>query len=170
MPHAPSHWNVVILGSWNRAILTPKGIAKRLFCLEADTPVEVHIPIDVLAPYHVRYDSLTVIASSSRLVIETGLPNLEQLEKAKLLGRTAIKALPETPFLGAGINLKYDYSGDAEALQGITNHDSDTRLSDCGYEIVGRGNFRTIEWKKGPDQYQRRLQSSGQPIQHSLQF
>ena len=48
----PSEWSVIILGAWNPAILTPGGIAQRIFkgaC--GEHPVDVQVPLDGLAPY-----------------------------------------------------------------------------------------------------------------------
>ncbi len=46
MKGTPFDWNVVIIGSWNPAILTPQGITTRLLQLEAGTPVEVQVSLD----------------------------------------------------------------------------------------------------------------------------
>jgi hypothetical protein len=50
----PFDWNVVIAAYWNRAILTPNGIAKRLFKIPEGTAMEVEVPVDLLEPPQVK--------------------------------------------------------------------------------------------------------------------
>ena len=45
MPLEPYDWNVVLLGHWNRAILTPQGISERLFQLLSETEIGIEVPM-----------------------------------------------------------------------------------------------------------------------------
>ncbi|MET0110029.1 MAG: hypothetical protein ABW084_14095 [Candidatus Thiodiazotropha sp.] len=65
----PIDWNIVVVGAWNVAILTPEGIARRLFNLEPGTPIEVQVAMDVGAPIRVRHDNIIVQPSPTSLVI-----------------------------------------------------------------------------------------------------
>ena len=49
----PGDWNVVIVGHWNRAILTPQGIATRLLQLPPETEIGIEVPMDAIGPYRV---------------------------------------------------------------------------------------------------------------------
>ncbi len=62
-------WDVVVVGFWNPAILTPAGIWKRLFELEQGTPVELEVPIDGLAPYRVSHEEITVTAERGSHIV-----------------------------------------------------------------------------------------------------
>jgi len=149
MSLVPSRWNVVVVGHWNRAILTPSGISRRLFGLEEGTPVEVLVPIDAIGPYQVKHDSVIVIARSDRLIVEVSDATFEQLGIAKSIASKAVSELPETPFSAAGINIGYRVDGLEGALQEITSHNSDSRLSDGDFKIVGRLHQRTLEYGEG---------------------
>jgi len=77
----PEDWSVVTVARWNRAILTPAGIRQRLFKREEAGPVEVLVPIDLLAPPQVKLDNMTVVANWDRLTVlpEDGCCTFEQL-------------------------------------------------------------------------------------------
>lgn len=150
MPLTAKDWSVVILGRWNRAILTPFGIAQRMFQLDADIPVEVFVAIDALAPPQVRHDRIVVIAASDRLIIHPEDETFPQLARAMELGRRAIESLPETPLVAAGINLNYACQEPLETLQAITrSHDWDNRLAENNFVIADRGISRTFNWNGG---------------------
>ena len=150
MPLTAKDWSVVILGRWNRAILTPFGIAQRMFQIGPDIPVEVLVAIDALAPPQVKHDRMVVIAGSDRLVIHPEDQVFPQLARAMELGRQAIESLPETPLVAAGININYACQEPLEALQAITrSHDWDNRLAENDFVIADRGISRTFNWIGG---------------------
>ena len=149
MPLAPNDWNVVVAGFWNRAILTPQGIAARLFNLEPDTPIEVEVPIDSLGPYRVRYDGLTVMASNVRLQVEPQRSEFGELRRAMDIARRAVDRLPETPLSAVGINVKYKAVEPTERLQSLIEHDWDTDLSDQQFTIRRRTIARSVGWNDG---------------------
>ena len=120
MPLTPSEWNVVVLGRWNRAILTPSGIAKRLFCLDEETPVEVFVAVDALVPPQVKYGGTVVVAGEDRLIAQPETPDFSALAGAMTIARRAMEELPETPVIAAGVNVKYTSKEPIEALQHIT--------------------------------------------------
>lgn len=150
MPFTPTDWNVVVLGFWNCAILTPSGIANRLFGLDAGTPVAVLVALDMLAPHKVKYDHVTVVAASDRLVVQPDQCDFQSLQKAKEIADRALDKLPETPVIAAGINIKYTCEEPSDTLQQVTRHELlDTSLSDKKYEIIGRSLSRSLKWGEG---------------------
>ena len=142
-------WNVVILGHWNRAILTPAWIAKTLFDLPEGTPVQVLVSIDTIAPHQVRHEKLTVIAGSDRMIIQPAQNDIETLLEAMSVARKILKELPRTPVSAVGYNLRYKSEGLVESLQQITTHEWDDRLSDSGFKIVSKSISRAVLWKEG---------------------
>lgn len=150
MPIKPTDWNVLLLGFWNRAILTPSGIAKHLFELDEGTPVEVFVAIDMPAPHQVKRDGITVIAANNQLVIQPEKCNFQEMQKAKEIGCRALENLPKTPVIAAGINFKYSSIEPLDAFQQVTRQEViDTRLSDMKYEIIGRSFSRSLKWNDG---------------------
>lgn len=145
-----SNWTVVVVGFWNRAILTPSGIGTRLFKVDEKTPVEVFVPLDSIAPYRVRHNGIVVMAASDRLLVEPRRNNYADLCEAMRIAQTALNDLPQTPFFAAGFNIVFQSESPCEALKELAKHDWDEQLSDKGgYEIVGRQLGRSLARQGG---------------------
>lgn len=149
MAVTPHDWNVVIIGYWNRAILTPAGVVRRLFLLPEQTPVEVEVALDAFVPYRVRHENVTVTPGSDRLHVQPANFNFRTLADAMRVARTGLDALPETPVFAAGYNLNFKTADHAEALAPITGHPWDDRLSDEDFEIETRATARSLVWRGG---------------------
>ena len=147
----PNDWNVVIIGYWNLAILSPAGIANRLFHVAEDTPIEVLVALDGVAPIQAKYEGITVIPDDKRLVVGPVVATAQNMERAKKISAEALKALPQTPVHAVGVNFRYVGStidADDEFLK-LLKHDSDDSLSDAEFQIVARSHSRSIRWKEG---------------------
>jgi hypothetical protein len=150
MPLTPEDWSVVVVGHWNRAILTPAGIAKQLFGLPSGTPVQVFVPLDTIAPHIVLYGDVKVIPSSDRLIIQPVNNTIDNLKTVMEIAKRALVELPRTPVSAAGINLKYRSTDRVETLEQLTAHSSwDDRLSDADYRIESRAITRSLHWRGG---------------------
>mgnify|MGYP005857407255 CR=1 FL=1 len=102
----PYNWSVVILGAWNRAILTPRGTKEILFPDAELKDIEIAIPVDSAGPCRVTIHGVTVMAHGGRLAIETRENRLSALHEARQLGAKALEELPRTPVTAAGFNIK----------------------------------------------------------------
>lgn len=132
----PFDWSVVVIGRWNRAILTPAGIAQRLFKVEEGTPLEVLIAIDALGPPLVKHDGLTVVAGSDRLIVQPDAFNRDGVAKSCEVARNAISSLPETPLSAVGINLKYRCEDYFEPIDNAFTTEIDTRATELGLNRI----------------------------------
>lgn len=150
MPITPHDWSVVIVGQWNPAILTPSGIARRLFKLDQGTPVDVAIALDTIAPPRVTHEKITVLAGKERLIIQLDQPSYPQLVIAMQTGVSALQNLPETPLVAVGITVRFSADSQIEALRAVTsNSEFDNRLSDQNLVICGRALTRVLDWEAG---------------------
>jgi len=145
----PFDWNVVIVGYWNRAILTPAGIGRRLFELEDGIPVLVEVPMDGLAPHRVKYSDLTVTAETSRLVVHADVPKYELLDRARKIAVRAIESLPGTPLSAAGFNIRMRIKEPSDELLTSLMSGVDNSLSDAGFEIHSRSLRRRLKFQDG---------------------
>ncbi len=145
MEWKPFDWNVVVAAYWNRAILTPNGIAKRLFKVDVGTGMEVFVPVDLLEPPQVKYEGITVRVEDRRLVITANQGSYQALSKAMEMGRNALESLPDTPVLAAGFNVRLKAVDRYEEIeQLVASPEIDGSLSDKGYEILDRMVSRRI--------------------------
>jgi hypothetical protein len=117
MPLNPYEWNVVLVGHWNRAILTPQGIANRLFQLPPETEIGIEVPVDSIGPYRVSHSELVVMVNSVQLIVEATANDFTALQRAMRLAHRAMENLPETPVFAVGFNVRAQGSGDDPQLQ-----------------------------------------------------
>lgn len=142
-------WEAVVLGNWNRAILSPAGIAQHLFRLEPGTPVEVMVPMAGLEPFKVKYRGTIISADWDRLVVSTETPSLTSLIHDMRIAAHAIEELPKTPLAAAGFNLKYEIEDPPKEFLDLMKCSLDINLSKGQYKIASSGSRRTLEWKDG---------------------
>lgn len=143
----PTDWTVVVVGRWNRSILTPEGIGRRLFKVPPETPLEIELAIDVMLPPRVTYNGLRVAVSSQRLIIESLGCNFAELERGRDLARNALSNLGETPVSAAGVNVKYIYKEPDDHLTRIfelMNCELDDRLAPIGDRVIKRTLSRSM--------------------------
>jgi len=142
-------WNAVVVGYWNPAILTPAGIARRLFGLPADMPVNVMVPIDGLAPSRVGHDQMTVTAAPERLVVSSDVAEYPPLQRAMAIAAKAITDLPETPFFASGFNVRFRIKEPPPDLLRRVSDPLDSHLSDAGFTIERQQLKRALAYGKG---------------------
>ena len=92
-----SVWNVVVIGAWNTAILSPDGVRKRLFLLADGIPIGLEVAIDRPGHFRISHDGLVVIPTASRLEVAAANGTVTALTHAAEICRRAIAELPETP-------------------------------------------------------------------------
>lgn len=150
MSLAPTDWSVVTLGRWNRAILTPAGIRQRVFRLPPDGPVEVLVPIDLLAPPQVNLEDMTVVANWDRLFVRPKeVCSFDLLDRARQLTVNTMESLPETPLTAVGYNVVYRSHEPVEELRNVLHSDVDESFLDHDYTFGGRTLARVIPWREG---------------------
>ncbi|MBL9149112.1 MAG: hypothetical protein JNM94_10510, partial [Phycisphaerae bacterium] len=138
-------WNIVVLGHWNRAILTPNWIAEKVFCLPPGTPVNVLVPLDGFGPFQVEHGRITVIPIPGQLVFQLGAMTPELLGQASQCARNAISALPATPLRACGINIRFTAAEAPGELIERTRGQTEQLLSDAGYSLQMRRRGETVE-------------------------
>jgi hypothetical protein len=144
-----ANWNIVVVGRWNRGILTPAGIGQRLFGLPPGTPINVEISLDYLYPCRVRHDGLAVSVEETRLVIEPDSCTFPEMQHALEIATKAIQNLPETPLSAVGVNFRYKISDPPTIFLQQLQPDLDDAYSDCGYEILQRTIRRQLKFSTG---------------------
>lgn len=150
----PVDWNVVIVGRWNPAILTPARIAHKLYELPMPQsgPLPVLVPLDGLSPYEVEHpqNGIVTLLNGNQLIIKTAEPTYDSLADAMHAGWNALRWLPETPFSAAGFNIKFRTEETTEELLNLLDNETlDSRLTELSYRIDSSHVKRTVEYKTG---------------------
>lgn len=145
----PADWNVMVLGAWNAAILTPAGITRRLFKVDPKTPMTVEIAMNQPGSFRVIHDGLIVDPTGGRLMISPKLCTLPELARAASLVETALSVLPETPVAAAGVNMIYALDSVSEPLRDLLSEKFDRDLSEAGYSISQYSSTKTVTYQDG---------------------
>jgi hypothetical protein len=149
MPASPFDWNVTLIGAWNLAILTPAGIARRLFGLPQGQALEVLVPLEGRGPIRVTSGDITVVPSEGALVVTPLHPTKEALAHAAEVATRALQDLPETPVFAAGVNIRYAYDDMPTPLIGLSAAPLDDCLSGLDFRVPKRAIRRSILWAPG---------------------
>lgn len=145
----PFDWNLVIVGSWNLAILTPGGVARRMFDLPPQTPLEVQVPLDGVGPLRVIFEGIMVEPSRGRLVITPVSPAPSELQRCVVIARRVLEGLPETPVSAAGLNFRFAFDSAPDSVIEIGTSSLDDKLSDALLTTQAKKLTRTLSWENG---------------------
>jgi hypothetical protein len=126
---------VVLPGAWNVAILTPDGVRKRLLDLPEGTPVEVQVMLDRPGPHRVVSGGLVITPSPSSLDVGSTMMTEGNLRAACKLASKALKVLPETPVVAAGVNIRYHFDTLPDVVLEMVSSSFDEVLSDADFKI-----------------------------------
>ncbi len=149
MPLQPENWNVVVLGKWNEALFTPAAIARNIFKVPGDTPIEVYAVLDDVQLPRVKHDRISIAPSSRQIVIAPESCTFGELERARRIAREAISDLPRTPLIAAGFNLRYRADATPESLARRFSEDLDRRFTDRDFRILVRRFERVVTLGSG---------------------
>jgi hypothetical protein len=149
MSAKPSEWNIVVVGAWNLAILTPSGVARRLLQLEAGTPVEVHVALAGVGPIRVVYEQMMVMPSSDRLTVQPGSTDRNGMLRAAAIASRAITGLPETPVSAVGVNFRFGCDELPDTLIKANRSALDDSFAQVDIHIVRRHLRRALSYKSG---------------------
>ena len=149
MPVIPGTWNAVVTGAWNRAILTPDGVRRRLFELPDGTPIELEVAVDLPGPFRIGHEGLLVIPAAGRLEVAARVASPEALQRACILCQRALVSLPETPVTAAGVNIRYRLTEIPDAVLDLVRAPLDEALSDAGHQVTGLMIKRAVSVQPG---------------------
>lgn len=146
----PNDWNIVVLGAWNRAILTPAWIQEIVLSLPQGSPVDVLVPMDtIFAPFQVHDRGLTVIPAPGQLVFQLADPTEELLTRAMEAAKRAMADLPRTPLHACGLNLRYTALEPPGTLLDRSRCMTEQLFSNEGYELRIRRRGESLVFKEG---------------------
>jgi len=145
----PVDWNVVVLGAWNRAILTPAWISEIVLGVEKGSPIEVLVPLDAFAPFQIRHGGLRVTSLPGQLLVQLDTPSEDSLVAAMAAMKRALDDLPRTPLQACGINIRFNSPEPGGMVVERTRCKSEELLSGNGYELRVRRRGESMDFKEG---------------------
>ena len=149
MAGEPSVWNVVVIGAWNTAILSPDGVRRRLFQLADGMPIELQVAIDRPGHFRISHDGVVVIPTASRLEVVAANGTVTALTRAAEICQRAIAELPETPVTAAGVNVRYRFDDLPDDVLANLRAPLDEALALAGHQIANSSTKRTVEFDVG---------------------
>jgi len=144
-------WSVVLIGKWNKAILSPKGIAQHVFRLPSGTKIPINVPLDGVSAYLVRNpeETLSVHVESERLQIDVLKCTYDVLEQALKAGVNVLDALPVTPISAIGFNVNFKSAEARTELISAMECGIDAKVAVNGFDLIGKLSGRTLRFNEG---------------------
>ncbi len=149
MSFEPIGWNTVVLGAWNRAILTPEWIAREIFHITDDRPVPVEVPLNVRGPWRVRHGDVAVVVSNFNLDVSIDKYDFDTLELSRTYAIAALETLSRTPVSAAGYNLRFQSTEMPAELGAAVQCGLDSVFSDYGLQIENQSVRRSMPFEGG---------------------
>ncbi len=97
-------WGIVIAGHWNRMIFTPEWVSENLFQQDV---IETEIALLPILPVIYRHQQVVLEVSLPRLVFRPRFNTGESISEAEKMANIVLRALPNTPLMGVGINYSF---------------------------------------------------------------
>ena len=120
--------NIVLVGFWNKGILTPDWLKDQFPSIITDTDITVEIAFGPKPQITLNTSDMLIVPSSSRLVIHSKSKSNKTNEKIVKLTNGIIELLPHTPITAIGHNIAY--SCDKELHLNFFNNNDDDGIYD----------------------------------------
>jgi hypothetical protein len=139
-----SEWTIVLVGSWNTAILNPEWLSKNVLDTE-----EIEIELAVLpAGPAIRYLTKTLLfnPATDRVVIAPRIPTEGALESAEQAATKLLSALPVTPLSACGVNFGYRVLEPSAEIALAFNISDSAKIAQRGWTVISTSITRTITY------------------------
>lgn len=99
--------SIIILGSWNQAILNVNWIRENIDSLKNESPiVQAQYPTFPI-PIRLEYENLYIMPEQASLVLRPKNETSEAMKSIKIVSQEILKLLPHTPISAIGHNFSY---------------------------------------------------------------
>lgn len=149
MPLEPLGWNIIVIGDWNIAILTPDGVRKHLFRADDTVRLNIELQIDRPGPFRLTHDGITVTPSPAKLEVGPVTPDADQMVNAAEITTRALEYLHLTPISAVGVNFRYRAQPLPTTTLDLLSCNLDAALADANFEIQSGRTVRTLPLRGG---------------------
>ncbi len=127
-------WSIVLAGTWNAPIFSPKWISEHL-TKATDIGIEVPINNPALRPRFV-FDNLYLQIGQGRLALSPHKPTGELMERAEGVAKIILNDLKHTPLTAVGINFQFLEDSPKPNLLSIFNFSDSNDLTDLEIKVT----------------------------------
>jgi hypothetical protein len=140
-----SDWTVVLVGSWNVAILNPDWLGKSVL---GEREFQVELIMEGVRPrMRFQFERVVVIPAVDRLIFASRHPEEKDLLAAEEAAKKVLTLLPVTPITGVGINFGYVESDANPALASLFDVADNYDLGESGFEISSTAITRSLKFE-----------------------
>lgn len=129
----PEGHNIILIGGWNRRLLTPQWVAKEIAEVKE---VGLEIPVgDPNLPLRLVFGDTVLSVGADRLQLHSKNPTDEKLDGLRDLAMRVLGRLPHTPVSALGVNFQWRESEPSQELVALFDFDDNHRLGDMDAEV-----------------------------------
>lgn len=139
--------NIVLMGGWNRNIITPQWVASSLANVEE---VGFQLAIDdPTFPFRILFDDYVLTVRADRLQLHSHIVSADRFSGAATLAHHLLELLPHTPISALGINFAWRESDPPPALLPVFTLTDTTAIADEGRSVTETAIKRSFPWEEG---------------------
>jgi hypothetical protein len=141
--------SIVLVGSWNPAILQPNWLAKHIFnkADDEDIPVEMQFATTPGLPPRFKMRDILIVPAFDRLTLFSNGLNTANLAATESAVLEILKLLPHTPISAAGENFKFVVPEQQEVVDMLNVDNNWAEYLDFDYEQVQTEIRSTLQLK-----------------------
>lgn len=140
-----SEWSIVLVGSWNVAILNPNWLATEIYAQEQ---VHVDVMIAGMNPaIRVRHGRTIITPHSDRVTISCTEATGDAIAEAEQVAVTLLRKLPVTPLAAIGANFAFTVADPPEALTKVFNFNDRQALVSAEASVISADVVRKMSIK-----------------------
>jgi hypothetical protein len=135
---------LVLVGSWNPAILSPTWIGRNILGLDQGQTFQVAMLLPVQGQGgtpRLSFEGISITPAQNQLIFHLDPNDAAMVTKSLLVARRILETLPHTPMMAMGVNFTYEVDplkGDSPKAMGWANHTSDLLIDDPDAEVLNR--------------------------------
>lgn len=127
-------FTIVVVGNWNRHILSPSWVSKELF-LEDKITIEFSVNLELPPRYTSPTSQIRILPSSGNVTFVALVPDESCLSRMEQMTQALLEKLTYTPIQAFGINFGYVEAIEKSDLYNIFKFSDNNRLSKEQYLI-----------------------------------
>lgn len=140
-------WNIVLAGTWNRAIFSPEWVSQYVFGNVDE--IETLLAFMPSLPLIYRTPKVSLEVSQQRLLFRPRVLDDECLSSVEQMANAVLRKLQDTPLLAVGVNFAFIESTPPPELLRLFDFADDADTGGAGWEIQSRKIVKRI--KSGED-------------------